>query len=241
VPPPEQPLPTDDNRAHNFVGALTLSVPAGWHKGTTLGALFENFGLFTTFHAVSGLPYTRVLNSGTGVTAPRSAFGLVANSAEPINSSTMPWTKLVDLRLNKGFRVGRADVTAFADVRNLFNFKNVVGLYSETGDVVNALFQTNVLSPEFSGLRIEAQANGHLLSSGAIDLVPGCGTWTGSTAGPVDCVVLRQVEARFGNGDGVYTLDEQTSALNAFYSRFRGPQTLYGLPRQARVGFELSF
>jgi hypothetical protein len=241
VPPPEQPLPTDDNRAHNFVGALTLSVPAGWHKGTTLGAIFENFGLFTTFHAVSGLPYTRVRNSGAGVTAPRSAFGLVANSAEPINSSTMPWTKLVDMRLNKGFRVGRADVTAFADVRNLFNFKNVVGLYSETGDVVNALFQTNALSPEFSGLRIEAQANGHLLSGGAIDLVPGCGTWTGSTAGPVDCVVLRQVEARFGNGDGVYSLDEQTNALNAFYQRFRGAQTLYGLPRQARVGFELSF
>ena len=241
VPPPEQPLPTDDNREHNFVGALTLTVPAGWNKGTTLGALLENFGLFATFHAVSGLPYTRLHNTGTGATAPRVNFGLSANSAEPQNSSTMPWTKLVDLRVNKGLRIGRADVTAFADVRNLFNFKNVVGLFSETGDVVNSLFQTNALSPEFSGLRIEAQANGHLLSSGAIDLVPGCDTWTGSTAGPVDCVALRQVEARFGNGDGIYTLDEQTKALNAFYTRFSGPQTLYGLPRQARVGFELSF
>ena len=241
VPPPEQPLPTDDNRQHNFVGALTLNVPAGWNKDRVLGQIFGNVGLFATFHAVSGLPYTRLLNSGAGATAPRTIFGLVANSAEPINSSVMPWTKLVDLRVNKGFRVGRADVTAFADVRNLFNFKNVVGLYSETGDVVNALFQTNVLSPEFSGLRIEAQANGHLLSGGAIDLMPGCDTWTGTTAGPVDCVVLRQVESRFGNGDGVYTTDEQTKALTAFYDRFRGPQTLYGLPRQARLGFELSF
>ena len=241
VPPPEQPLPTNDNRQHNFVGALTLNVPSDWQKGTTLGAIFDNVGLFTTFRAVSGLPFTRVVNVGGGATAPRTGFGLEANSAEPINSSVMPWTKFVDLRLNKGFKFGRADVTAFADFRNLLNFKNVVGLYAETDDVINQLYQTNILSPEFAGLRIEAQANGHLLSGGAIDLVPSCGTWTGTTAGPVDCVVLRQVEARFGNGDGVYSLDEQTKALNAFYTRFKGVQTFYGSPRQVRVGFELNF
>jgi len=241
VPPPEQPLPTDDNRTHNFVGSLTLNVPADWRKGTTLGSIFDNVGVFATFRAVSGLPFTRVQNVGGGATAPRTGFGLEANSAEPINSSTMPWTKFVDLRVNKGIKVGRADVTAFADVRNLFNFKNVISLFAETDDVVNSLYQTNVLSPEFAGLRIEAQASGHLLSGGAIDLVPSCGTWTGTTAGPVDCVVLRQVEARFGNGDGVYSLDEQTKALNAFYTRFLGPQTFYGSPRQVRVGFELNF
>ena len=241
VPPPEQPLPTDDNRTHNFVGSLTLNVPADWRKGTTLGSIFDNVGVFATFRAVSGLPFTRVQNVGGGATAPRTGFGLEANSAEPINSSTMPWTKFVDLRVNKGIKIGRADVTAFADVRNLFNFKNVISLFAETDDVVNSLYQTNVLSPEFAGLRIEAQASGHLLSGGAIDLVPSCGTWTGTTAGPVDCVVLRQVEARFGNGDGVYSLDEQTKALNAFYTRFLGPQTFYGSPRQVRVGFELNF
>ncbi len=241
VPPPEQPLPTNDNREHNFVGALTLNVPSDWKRGTTLGAIFDNVGVFTTFRAVSGLPFTRVVNVGGGATAPRVGFGLEANSAEPINSSTMPWTKFVDMRVNKGFKFASADVTAFADVRNLFNFKNVIGLYAETDDVVNSLYQTNVLSPEFAQLRIEAQANGHLLSGGGIDLVPSCGTWTGTTAGAVDCVVLRQVEARFGNGDGVYSLDEQTKALNAFYTRFLGPQTFYGSPRQVRVGFELNF
>jgi len=190
---------------------------------------------------VSGLPFTRVTNNGGGATAPRTGFGLEANSSEPINSSTMPWTKFVDLRVNKGLKVGRADVTAFADFRNLLNFKNVIGLFAETDDVINQLYQTNVLSPEFAGLRIEAQASGHLMSGGAIDLVPNCGTWTGTSAGPVDCVVLRQVEARFGNGDGVYSLDEQTKALNAFYGRFLGPQVFYGAPRQVRVGFELNF
>jgi len=241
VPPPEQPLPTNDNRQHNFVGALTLNVPGDWQKGTTVGAIFQNVGVFATFRAVSGLPFTRMVNVGGGATAPRTGFGLEANAAEPINSSVMPWTKFVDLRMNKGFKLGHADVTAFADVRNLFNFKNVIGLYAETDDVINQLYQTNVLSPEFAQLRIEAQASGHLLSGGSIDLVPSCGTWTGSTAGPVDCVVLRQVESRFGNGDGVYSLDEQTKALNAFFTRFLGPQTFYGSPRQVRVGFELNF
>jgi hypothetical protein len=153
----------------------------------------------------------------------------------------MPWTKYVDMRLNKGFRVGRADITAFADVRNLFNFKNIIGLFAETDDVVNALFQENTTSPQFAGLRNEAQQNGRLLAGGSIDLRPSCASWTGSTGGPVDCVALRQVEARFGDGDGVYTLAEQANALNAAYVRFNGPQTFYDQPRHIRLGFELNF
>ena len=76
---------------------------------------------------------------------------------------------------------------------------------------------------------------------GAIDLRPSCGTWTGSTPGPVNCAALRQVEARYGDGDGVYTLDEQTTALNAFYDRFNGPQGFYDQPRHIRLGLELKF
>ncbi|MGE5743745.1 MAG: hypothetical protein ACM368_07410, partial [Gemmatimonadota bacterium] len=131
--------------------------------------------------------------------------------------------------------------TAFADIRNLFNFRNVVALFAETGDVVNALFQQTTLGDEFSLLRNEALQNGHLLAAGTVDLRPACASWTGSDGGPVDCVALRQVEARFGNGDGLYTVDEQANALNAFYARFNGPQTFYGQPRHIRLGFELNF
>ena len=240
-PPPEQPLPTDDNRTHNIVGAVSLNVPADWQKATTLGTVFRDVGVFTTFRAISGLPFTRVKNSGAGATVPRQAFGLTATSIEPVNSSTLPWTKYVDMRINKGFRLGRADITAFADLRNVFNFRNIIGLFAETGDVVNGVFQENTVSPQFSSLRIEAQQNGHLLAGGAIDLRPDCGSWAGSTGGPVNCVVLRQVESRFGNGDGVYTLDEQTAALTAWFTRFNGPQTFYDQPRHIRLGFELNF
>jgi len=242
-PPPQQALPTNDNREHNIVGSLTITVPEDWKKGTTLGAILRQVNAFATFRAVSGLPYTRIINSGAGNTAPRTTFGLSGNAAEPINSSTMPWTKYLDLRVNKGVKLGRTDVTVFANVQNLFNFKNITGLYAETGDVVNSLYQTNVLSPEFSGLRIEAQQNGHLLSNGGIDIAAACNTWTNTTGGPVDCVVFRQVEQRFriGAPDGVFSLAEQTKALNAFYQRYAGAQNFYGPARSVRVGFELNF
>ena len=43
-PPPEQPLPTDDNRTHSIVGSVSLRVPADWQKGTALGSAFRDVG-----------------------------------------------------------------------------------------------------------------------------------------------------------------------------------------------------
>jgi hypothetical protein len=244
LPPPEQPLPTNDNRMHNFVGSLSLTVPRDWRTGTTVGAVLRDVGVFATFRAISGLPYTRLRNSGGGNTAPAVGFGLISTQLEPINSSTMPWNKIIDLRLNKGLRLGRADITAFADLRNAFNFKNVTQLFAETDDVVNALHRETTLSSEFSDLRIESDVNGRLLANGSIDLRPSCASWTSGAAGtngPVNCVLLRRTEARFGDGDGVYTLGEQATALNASYDLFNGVQNFYGQPRSIRVGFELNF
>src|SRR3989442_3063235 len=111
VPPPEQPLPTDDNRTHNIVGSGAFNVPKDWQKGTTAGAILRDVGAFVTFRAVSGLPYTRLSNIGGGNVPPRQGFGIVGNQIEPNNSSTMPWTKNVDIRGNKGVSVGRTDWT----------------------------------------------------------------------------------------------------------------------------------
>jgi len=239
--PAEQPLPTDDNRTHNFVGAISLTVPRDWQKGQTLGTIFQNVGAYASFRLVSGLPYTRIENTGQGSVGPRAGFGLTGNAAEPLNASTMPWIKAFDLRVTKGFHFSSMDLTLVGDFRNLFNFQNVTSLFVETGDVVNPKYQENTLSPEYASLQTEAQQNGVNLPGGAIDLRPSCSTWTATSQGVVDCVNLRRVEARFGNGDGVYTLDEQTRALNAWYNMAAGPQNFYGTPRSIRVGFELSF
>jgi hypothetical protein len=235
IPPPQSTLPVDDNRRHNVVGQLALTLPSDWQKGTTLGTILRDVNLFATFRVQSGLPYTRLENAGNGQTAPRVNFGLEANADEPLNASNLPWIKNVDVRLNKGFRIGRLDWTLYADVRNALNFKNVVQLFAETGDVVNELNRSVVLSSEFTNLATEASQNS-ALSGTDIDL-SACGTWTS----PVNCWMLQRTEARFGDGNGTYTLDEQTRALNAYYDAFNGPQWFYGAPRQIRVGFELSF
>jgi carboxypeptidase family protein/TonB-dependent receptor-like protein len=246
VPPPEQALSTNDQRTHNFVASVALSVPSDWKRGSTLGSVFRDLGVFLTARAVSGLPYTRLINTGQGQTAPFERFGLTGQALESINASTMPWTKYVDLRLNKGIRLGRMDWTLFADIRNLLNFKNVVQLFAETGDVTNPQNRQKQLASEQSTLAGEASQNNAFNSGDRSVILNGtngakaCANWSGD-AGPVNCVMLQRTEARFGNGDGIFTAAEQLTALNAWYDSFNGVSRFYGAPRQIRVGAELSF
>src|SRR5438552_14440004 len=120
TPPPEAAQRTNDDRTHNLVGSVALQLPNDFRKGTTVGSIFRDLGVFATFRVQSGLPYTRLVNNGDGQTASHLSFGLGGRTApgENLNSFEMPWTKNVDLRLNKGLRIGRLDATAFADVRN---------------------------------------------------------------------------------------------------------------------------
>jgi hypothetical protein len=238
TPPPEASQRTNDDRTHNFVGAVALSFPDDFKHGTTVGAILRNVGVFSTIRVQSGLPYTRLVNDGVGQTADHLIFGLSGRAAEPLNASVMPWTKFVDLRLNKGLRLGRLDVTAFADVRNLFNWTNIVNLFAESGDVVNSAHRTKTLTSEFSGLLDEANQAAALEADGTtIDLRGSCQGWSK----PVNCESLRRVEARFGDGNGQYSLAEQQRALNTYYDAFFGAYRFNSQGRSIRIGFETSF
>jgi hypothetical protein len=124
----------------------------------------------------------------------------------------------------------------YADVRNVFGFTNILGGYAETGATTNDLYREALLSPEFANLNNEANANGALLSGGDVDL-RACAGWSI----PINCVALQRVERRFGNGDGIYTLPEQTRALNAYYGAFFGPWRFRGPGRTLRAGIQWSF
>ena len=236
TPPPEQAQRTNNDRTHNVAGAVALTFPDDFQRGSTVGQIFRNFGAFATFRVQSGLPYTRLVNSGDGQTVPFLAFGLGGRAAEPLNNSVLPWTTFIDLRLNKGFRVGRLDMTAYADIRNLLDMENIVGAYAETGDRVNALERDLTLQPERAGLATEANANGALLADGSVDL-GGCGGW----AVPINCESLRRVDARFGDGNDVLTPAEFETSLSAYYNSFFGAWRFNGQPRNVRLGVELSF
>jgi hypothetical protein len=247
TPPPEAAQRTNDDRTHNLAGSIALQLPGDYRKGTTAGAILRDVGIFATFRVQSGLPYTRLENNGDGQTAPRLSFGLGGRTATgtTLNAFEMPWTKNVDLRLNKGVRFGRLDATLYADVRNLFNFRNVVGLFAETGDVRNDKNRIAIIgdptlptgSAEYAALWDEASNAGAFNSADKSVDVSSCAAW----GSQVNCVSLRRVEARFGNGDGIYTLDEQERALNTAYDAFNGSWRFYASARQIRLGVELKF
>ncbi len=242
--PPEAAQRTDDDRTHSIVGSVALSFPSDWRSGTALGTMLRNVSAFATFRVLSGLPYTPLINQGDGQRAPRLNFGGGGRAeTNVLNTNELPWTKNLDLRVNKGFRLGRLDLTAFADFRNLLNFTNTQQIFAETGDVVNARhrFDNTIGDPdlgtgEYAFLWDEASVAGVLLSGNTVDLRAPCSDW----GTPISCESLRRVEARFGDGDGLYTLDEQQRALNTYYDSFFGPWSFYAPKLHVRVGFEVS-
>jgi hypothetical protein len=207
--------------------------------------VFREVGAFLTFRVRSGLPYTRIINQGDGQLAPFLAFGLGGRTeeGETLNSAVTPWTKYVDLRLNKGVRVGRLDITAYADIRNIFNFRNTEQVFAETGEVVNALHERNEVGSaalgtgEYQALWNEARDAGVLEGRSTVNLTGSCSSWDD----PLSCESLKRVEQRFGDGDGMFTEGEQVKAWHTYYTAHFGSWRLYGEGRRVRVGFELNF
>ena len=222
-----------DVTTHAVAALVTFTAPADWSGGTLLGTVAQGLSVDLTVRANSGLPYTRLFNAGLGTIVP-GPFA-IGSAIEPINSSRLPWTKRLDLRITKGVQAGGRTWTVYADVRNLINSQNVRALFGETGDVVNLQHRTQALGPEFANLRAEASSNGALEVDGSTVNLTGCGAWVNS----VNCIVLTRVERRFGDGNGMYTLTEQQQALNAYYDSIEGSWFFYNSGRTLRIGVEL--
>jgi hypothetical protein len=253
VPPPTALLTTRDNRTHTVSGTATMNFPHGWHAGTTIGTLLQDFGFAATYRFASGLAYTRLQNNGDGQLGPGNGLGLVGATREPLNASSMPWLKQFDLRVTRGFRMGGGrTVTTFAEFRNLFNFTNLDAIWAETGDVRNAVHRQKAISPILVTLAQEAGSlsrirdvtrNGTTVRVTGYDLSD-CSLYpynSNGTAGAPNCIFLRGAERRFGDGDAFFDEDEQAAAFNAWYDLFNGPQTLRGSGFNLRFGIELNF
>jgi hypothetical protein len=252
VPPPQALITVRDNRSHTIAGNVALNFPHGWDSGTLLGSILQDAGAFATFRFQSGLPYTRIENVGGGTRGPGNGFGLVATGLETLNSSVMPWVKIIDLRLTKGIRLGGRDLSVFADFRNLFNWTNLGTIFAETGDVRNEVYKNNVLSPIVQNLQNDAgslyktkqiDVNGVTQTVTGVDLTD-CSLYpwgTGGTKGVPDCLSLRSVDQRYGNGDGFLSTSEINTAYTAYYNSFASPASFYGSGFNLRLGFEFNF
>jgi hypothetical protein len=118
--------------------------------------------------------------------------------------------------------------------------------------VVNNTERAEQNSADSAGFADEAIANGVRLNDGSIDLrfggavASGCGNWVNAQSTPTapSCVYLIRAEERYGNGDHVFTLDEQLRVSDANYfgpGTFRALNNFTGLPRQFRLGLEVNF
>jgi hypothetical protein len=248
--PPLAALPTDFSRPHTLAAAASLVLPNDWRKGTTLGSILGDFGVYTTFRYASGTAFTRCQAGQVG--SPSVSADVLSGEncrgqeiAGTFNGARLPTFKQLDMRFTKGFGLGKFDLTAYLDIRNILNFRNVLQVFTVTNNISNAEDSTRWFQKEFGDLTSEASANNALQGNGTINLsTPGvCTNWIGNDAKAAQpsCVYLIRAEQRWGDGDGLYTSAEQANAIQAFYNFVRGENRFTGPPRRARVGIELNF
>jgi hypothetical protein len=249
-PPPQGILPTDNSRPHSFTGAFSISLPGDWKKGTALGSVLGNVSIFTTFRYTSGTAYSKCGDSPQENSI-LSIENCVRLFPEGLNTQRLPAFRELSAKLTKSFGLGGLDMTGYLDVRNLLNFKNVLQVFAVNGDTRNDIERTDNLQTDLNDLATERDVNGAVGPNGAIDLTfngatdprSQCGNWVSSKQNPsaANCVYLIRAEERFGNGDHIYTIDEQTDAINALYDAGRGEQTQTAPGRRARLGIEINF
>jgi hypothetical protein len=142
--------PTGSDRRHNFV----LSLDYRYQRGTDYNGLvskkgkqiFADAGINLIASAMSGAPYTGQQNVTQAV-----AIGVQqrSNIDGSINGNRYPWLYNVDLRIDKSFPLtigGKTDelsglkvggkasaITVYVWAQNIFNTRNIVGLYRYTG------------------------------------------------------------------------------------------------------------
>jgi outer membrane receptor for ferrienterochelin and colicin len=248
-PPPQAILPTDFSRPHNLAIAAALNFPNDWQQGSIVGSVLENVGLFATFRYTSGTPYTRCADEADESVV--SGDNCDARFPDPLNSSRLPAYKNLDLRLTKGFALGGLDLTGYVEARNVLNFKNIIQVFTTTGDVNNAREEEKNFAADSADYANEAGESDALLPDGRIDLRfggaadprTGCGSWVDQAGDPAspNCVALIRTEERYGNGDHVFDLAEQRRASDALYNTVRGIHNFTSNPRRMRLGVEVNF
>lgn len=120
----------DFDQRHTVTTVLSYRVPGDW-QGRLFGVKLPSaWGLTMVGHYGSGLPYTATDASG--------------NRLGERNEGRLPANYTVDMRFNKDFPFGAGGypLSLFVEVDNLFNRRNVIDIYSRTGQPDNDGFQT---------------------------------------------------------------------------------------------------
>ena len=138
-PPPLMISPLYYHNKHR--GAVSLDYRYGQDDG-----LLSGLGFNFEYKFNSGHPFT-YSDGGMGQrSADAGALLADARSREPqesIGSSTTPWQYYANLKIDYNLSLGGVGVTLFAYVDNLFNRKNVINVYSRSGNAYDDGFLTD--------------------------------------------------------------------------------------------------
>ena len=152
--PPAMIMPLYYENKHR--GSISMDYRFGDGDG---GLLLSNTGINLQYKFNSGHPFT--LSDG-GMGQRSSDTGALLDDArarepqEPIGQSTTPWNHFVNLKVDKMLSVGGFGVTLFAYVENLFDTKNVINVYTRSGNAYNDGFLTD---PALSSEIVAAQGD----------------------------------------------------------------------------------
>ncbi len=128
-------IPLSFDERHRIVGNIDYRYASGdKYNGPRIQGLelFANTGLNLQVGAISGRPYTR----NAFIDTPFGGSG----SLGELNGARLPWNINVDARLDRNFRFALSkeskralNLNVYLRVSNLFDTKNVIGVYRVTG------------------------------------------------------------------------------------------------------------
>ncbi len=230
--PPEVMLTLDQSRRHNIGFTSSLAFPVDYRQGSTMGAILSDFGFFAVLRVRSGLPVTLLQNSGNGQTGPPSNAGLDAQLQTSINNTTTPWTTGIDFRFTKGFQLGRGwNLQAFVDWRNPFNLTQQTRVFLETGNEFNDQFRTKFLSDRLTDTQLDGD-----------NVIRDFDIIAESPENAFNKYMLLRAEERYGDGNGIFTVEEQETAFLQLHETIRGSDVAFKTSdQQLRLGLRVAF
>ena len=228
-------IPASWERPHTVTATVAYRAPEGGGRG-----LLRDASVWLAFRLASGTPYLRCEGSEFS-DEPCGSIGAPLTARE-----RLPSFRQLDLRFARRFG-GRSTASIFVDARNLFGRRNLRRVFAATGTTTNEPASEDARLRAVEDWLDEAAANGAQAGS-SVDLTfsgqgaGGCASWvtvSGSPAAP-NCIALVRVEQRWGNGDGIYTAEEQALVADAAFAAFTA-NGFYAAPRRIRLGLELGF
>ncbi|MBN1755483.1 TonB-dependent receptor [bacterium] len=118
---PKIDFPLEFDQRHTFNVNINLLTPKGFGPEVIGLRPFERWNLNLLTEVGSGLPYTQEDSRGQRI--------------GEVGGARTPWTYSTDLKLDRPFTIAGISASVFMRVSNLFNMKNILNVYPNTGKV----------------------------------------------------------------------------------------------------------